>query len=111
MSTVEEQKWPQGLCPTDVYLVGFLRAFSRALKILRSHVGVLFPGLMSPALSRADRAEIGRSALGDDWEEGGSGKGGGGTSTSSLKTASAAGAGPGGAGEEVKSGVGELEMV
>lgn len=63
----EEQnghKWP--LSPTAVYPVVFLRAFSRAVTILWSHGGVLLPGLMSSALSRAERAVIGRAALGDD---------------------------------------------
>lgn len=56
-----------------------MRAFSKALKILASH-DVLLAGLMSSALSRADRAEIGRVAFGDGGMVGGSRTGGGSTS-------------------------------
>lgn len=93
-----------------VYPVFFLRAFSRALKILWSHEGILFPGLMSSALSRAERAEIGRTALGDGGMEGGSRIGGGGISTASMSKASAASSDSGGDGEEVEASEGGPEM-
>lgn len=54
-----------------LYLLVFLRAFCRALKILWSPGGVLFPGLISSALSRAESAETGRSGLGDGGTDGG----------------------------------------
>lgn len=54
---IEEQKGLRDVLPS-VYLVGFRRAFSRAVTILRSHCAALLPGLMSSALSRAERAEI-----------------------------------------------------
>lgn len=66
------------------YLVAFLRAFSRALKILWS-IEILF---LSPALSRAERAETGCSALRDDEMDGRSMTGGGGVSTAAMCTAS-----------------------
>lgn len=76
----------------------FLRAFSRALKILRSHGGVRFPVLMSSALSRAERAEMGRTALGDGGMVGGSRTGGGSISTALIVGVS----GSGGDGEGVE---------
>ena len=92
-----------------VYLPLFLRAFSRAWRILWS-VGVRFPELMSAALSRAERAEIGRSSLGDDCRDGGSVIRGG-FSTAAILTASMpASENSGGDGDGVNStggGVGE----
>lgn len=92
-STVQQYKYTSLLqCDPEVcvvYLMVFLRAFSRAFKILWSAGEVRFPGLMSSALSRAESAEIERSALGDDGgmdEE--SVTGGEGFSTATIFTAS-----------------------
>lgn len=102
---------PVGIKLCVVYLVFFLRAFSRALKILWSHGGVLFPGPISSARSRAERAEIGRASIGDDGMEGVSRMGGGGLSTASMTGASAAGSGSGGGEEEVEAAKGEPEEI
>lgn len=94
-----------------VYLVVFLRAFSRALKILWSHGGVFFPGFMSSALSRAERAEIGRSALGDGGVDGVSMTEGGTAAMITASTsASAVISGSGGGGDGVEASGGGPEM-
>lgn len=102
---------PVGIKLCVVYLVFFLRAFSRALKILRSQGGVLFPRPMSSARSRAERAEIGRASIGDDGVEGESRMGGGGLSTASMTEASAAGSGSEGGEEDVEAAKGGPEEI